>query len=1021
MTAFFVLCGLLGILAAARLAITLLPSLEYPSLVVWTTYPDVAPERVERAVTERIEEAVAGTPGLVRITSRSQLGGSLVRIELGWNSDLELAALGIRQQLDRLAGVLPETAERPVVLRVDPSDRPIVVVAVYAEGLANSASEDEGLVALKEIAKDVVARRLEQIDGVARVRVTGGFDREVEVIVSPEKLAIYDLSLDDLVHALETSNVSLVGGTIRRGPFRYTVEVSGEFRHLADVAATVISRPGHPPLLLSEVAHIQEGLAQRQGLVRLDGRETLVLLVERRPDSNTVETAAAVRQALEVQREELPGIGTSIVIDESRFIGAAIGGVVRSIVFGGMLAVLVLLFFLRHPRTLLAVGITVPLTLAVTLVFFELLGVSLNLISLSGLALGVGMLVDNAIVVVENIARLRDQGLAPRVAARQGTAGVAMAITASTLTTMAVFLPLTYVEGLAGRLFRDQSLAVVCSLSASLLVALTVVPLIASRESEVPERASGPAPTGWIGLYEKLLASCLRHPGRVLGLTTGFFIATALLSWQLPREVLAASSHQRLEAQLELAPSADLSAVEARSEEIERQIAGWPGVRQVLADLGERDAARLEVDPRPPYRGDLTVMLSSPEVADEVLRRLARLPLPAGVGLEARRVSSRLESLLVGDGPDLRIDLTAEDRDAAEETAARLLAELGRRPEVVYAGRAHPENIPGIRIDLDREAMARYGAQPRALGAVLEAVSRGREATRLQTTNDQIPIVLHNRKVDSVETLLAQRLPVSEGRLPLSTFVEAKRVSLPAVRMRDAQAPVVRLHAEIAPEFDLRAALGAVDEALELTLPVGVRGRVSGANEAFLAGLRSVTTSLLLSVLLVYLILAAQFESLTQPLVILSVVPLAAGGAALALALAGQSWNLMSLTGCVVLVGIAVNDAIVKVDFINQRRRDGAALDDALRAAGRDRLRPILITTSTTAVGLLPLALGAGTGADLRAPLAIAIIGGLLSTTLLTLTALPVLYQRIVGWSESRLPRALTPSPTLTPLRETDP
>lgn len=429
-----------------------------------------------------------------------------------------------------------------------------------------------------------------------------------------------------------------------------------------------------------------------------------------------------------------------------------------------------------------------------------------------------------------------------------------------------------------------------------------------------------------------------------------------------------------------------------RAAVLEREIAGWPEVRRVLADLGERDEARLDLDPRPPYRGELTLVLADGQQPESVQARLAALGLPTDLVVGSRPVRSQLESLLVATDTDLLIDLSSTTPNAALAAADSLLADLRQQPALINVARADPEDIPAYQLTLDRDAVLRFGAQLPWLRTTIEAAARGRQATRLSTVSDEVPITLRSVGVDSVRALLAERIPAAAGLLPLGTFVHAEPVRLPAVLRRAGQTQVVRIDADLAPGADLEAAQRAVQAAFDRTLPAAVRGQVGGANETFHASLRAVGISLLLSVLLVYLILAAQFESLLQPLVILAAVPLATGGVAVALVLTGQSWNLMSLTGCVVLVGIAVNDAIVKVDFINQKRGAGMPLAAAVRCAGRERIRPVLMTTLTTALGLVPLMLGFGQGAALRAPMAIAVVGGLVTATLLTLTVVPVLY-----------------------------
>lgn len=1002
-TAFYLLVLALAAAAVARLPVELLPSLRYPSLVIWIAYPDVAPEQVERAVTEPVEQAVAGTPGLTAVTSRSQLGGSLVHLDFGWNTDVDLASLDVREKLERLAELLPERAERPLVLRVDPSDRPILVLAVSPVpppgGEARVAAPAD-LLRLKEVARDVVARRLEQLEGVARVRVTGGYEPEVEVRVSPARLAAYGVDLEQVARALQEANVELSGGVVRRGPFRYAVEVSGELRDAREVAETVVTGPGRPPVRLREVAEVREGLARRRGLVRLDGRETLLLLVERRPDANTVQTAEAVRAAAAELRSQLPGVAIEPVVDESVFIQAAISGVVQALVGGGVLTVLILLVFLRRPLALAAVAVAVPLSLALTLVLFDLLDITFNLISLSGLALGVGLLLDNSTVVVENVARLRESGMAALEAARRGTAEVAGAITVSTLTTVAVFLPITFVEGLAGRLFRDQSLAIVCSVLASLLVALTAVPLLASRDRTVTPDFTGQAGGAVLRAYERLLDLCLRHPRATLVAAAVLLAAVGVLAFRLPRETIPEAGAGRVEVALTASTDADLDLVATRARAVEEAAAGWPEVRHVLADLGERDDARLDLDPRPGYRGDLTLVLepgggggTGDGALARVLARLRALPVPPDLELEARPVQPQLESLIAGDGADLLIDLAAANRRDAERALPPLLAALSRRAELANLARSDPEAVPGYRIELDRDAVARFGVRPAVLQTYLEAAARGREATRLRAVNEEVPVVVHAQEADSLDRLLAERVPTAEGLLPLHTFVRAEPVALPATLLRSRQGPVLRLTADAAPEATLQEAVRAVEEtAAAAGLPPSVRVEVGGANAAFRDSLRAVGKTLLLSVLLVYLILAAQFESLVLPLVILAAVPLAAAGVVLSLALTGQSWNLMSLTACVVVVGIVDNDAIVKVDFIRQARRAGLGLEEAIRQAGHHRFRPIVMNTLTAVLGLLPLALGLGQGGDLQAPLAITIVGGLVSATALTLLVIPALY-----------------------------
>ncbi|MFT5144376.1 MAG: HAE1 family hydrophobic/amphiphilic exporter-1 [Thalassolituus oleivorans] len=990
-TAFYILVLVAAAVAYLQLPVTLLPDVRYPTLVVWTGYPDVPPERVERAVTERVEEAVAGTDGLQRLTSRSMLGGSLVRLDFGWNTRLDLAMLHVREQLDKHTASLPQSASRPTVLRMDPNDRPVMVLAL-TEGVASQSD----LVALKRLGEEVIARRLEQIPDVARVVVTGGFDRRVDVVVDPAKMSAFGLTLGRIQGALRSANVAQPGGSIRRGPFRFAVEVSGEFASVDDIREAIVQHRNGVPVRLRDVADVREGVDERRGLVRYDQRETLMLLVERRPDANTVRAAEEVRIVLSQLSDELSQVSIDVVLDESVFIQSAIGGVTQAVFLGGLLAILVLMLFLRRRRALLAVAVAVPLSLALTLVIFDFLEVSFNLISLSGLALGVGMLVDNAIVVVENIARLRDQGLARAEAGLRGVSEVASAVTASTLTTIAVFLPITFVEGLAGRLFLDQSLAVIGALSASLLVALTVVPLVASAAGL---GADSTGAKGWlhgsgrlVETYERGLIWSLDHRGLVLGAMALVLLAAGIVGSRLPRELIPRTDQGRVEMELSLPSDADLSLVSARSAEIEEAALRHSGVAHVLADLGERDEKRLQLDPRAIYEGEMLILLEPGASADVADRGLKSIPTPPDVVLETRPVRTQLEVLLVADEADLQIDLVSERREAALPLLEAVLDALRSEPSLAAVRIADDLQVPAYRIRFLRESMARHGVTTSELAAYLSAAGRGVQATELRSINEDVPVLIRREGIETVEGLLSQRVETAAGPLPLSLFLKAEYVELPAALIRADQASVLRIQADVAPGSDLAAAvLGAEDVVARFT-SADVRGHVGGASDAFRDSLRAVLLSLLFSVALVYLILAAQFESFVQPMVILVTVPLAAAGVALVLLLTGQSINLMSLTGCIVLVGIVVNDAIIKIDFANQRRAAGASVREAVLAAGRDRLRPIIMTTATTVLGLAPLAMGLGSGAELRAPMAIAIAGGLLAATVLTLVVVPVLY-----------------------------
>jgi len=974
--------------------------------MIWTAYPDVAPERVERSITEPIEQAVAGTTGLKRITSRSQLGGSITRLDFGWNTKLDLAALEVREQLDRLGETIPREANRPIVLRIDPSDRPIMYIALSEKGV-----QEGNLLGLKQIGKEVIARRIEQLESISRVRVTGGFDRRIDVVVEPDKMAAYNLGIEQLEQGLTAANVALPGGFIRRGPFQYAVEISGEFKNLTEIGQTLIPNLGKTPIRLSDVATVRESIAERRGMVRLDGKETLLLLVERTPDANTVTAVEEVDQTLQELAKELPRVRLEVVTDDRAFIENAIGGVTQALLYGGLCATLVLLLFLRKRRILLAVGITIPLSLLLTFLLFDVFDVTLNLISLGGLALGVGMILDNAIVVIENIMRLHEEGQTWQEAALQGTAEVAPSIFSSTLTNLVVFIPITFAEGLAGRLFRDQSLAVICSLSASLLVALFVVPLLMGRKTRSQKTLQISTPNKidqqlgiFMNAYEKLLIHALSHKKQVLIGCGIFLLIAGAMSLMLGREIVPKTDQGRIRARVTLPADADLPLLEERTKTVEALINGSKSVEHTLSDLGERDETRLDADPRPPYQADLTLILSPDKNTPDVLQYLYALKMPSDMQWEIEAEPSELDEILTTTDADLYLDLSADKRSDAENVVPKLIQSLSKEPTLRNIRKASAVNIPAYSLTFNRDALHRFGIAGSSLSNYIESAARGRKTTELRSVNESIPIVLKTTDIDGIEKLLDKKIPSATGSLlPIGTFVQAKFVELPAALFRYDQANVVRILADVAPNADLGSATEAMQGIINQNIPQQIKADVHGGNEAFLSSLQALIWSLLFSFLLVYLILVAEFENLKQPLIIMAVVPLAIGGVVFTLWITGMTINLMSLTGCIVLVGIVDNDAILKIDFINHARQQGHNIRTAILLAGRYRARPIVINTITAVLGMLPSAFDFGQGVELRMPLAISIAGGLTIATVLTLFVVPVLYESLMQENETQV------------------
>ena len=1067
---------LLGIISYLRLPIDLLPDVSYPRLVIHTSYPEVAPAEVERQVTERIEAEAAGVPGVERVTSVSREGLSLVTLRFAWGTDMDFAMLNVREHMDNARDALPETATRPSILRVDPESEPIMTLSVAG---------GQDLWRTKELAETVFRRRLEQLDGVAQAAVTGGLDREIQVEVDPRLLDSYGLSIADVSQALAAANVSAPGGTILQGRYRYPLRTLGEFQTVEEIERVIVS--SGPPggggggsavtdqrvVRLSDVARVIDGFAERESIARYAGREAVGVLVFKEAGANTVNVAESVVDVLDQLALEYPTVRVDVASSQAGFIADSIANVVQALVLGGALAFLVLFLFLRDPRYPVAIALSIPISVIGTFALMDAAGVSLNIMSLGGLALGVGMLVDNSIVVLENIFRHREElGLPAAAAAAAGAEEVQGAITASTLTTISVFGPIIYVEGVAGELFEDLSLAVAFSLLTSLVVALMLVPSLASRfaggargtadrrvealppggpavaiaterpgggvrralrvvrgAARVPGRlargtgrlgrdlvlfwgggvgrtlkaATGPGLEAFDRAFDRFahryhaaLEWSLQRPGRVLG---GSVVALALafaVGTTLQRDLLPDVDQGAFSIRLELEEGSSLDATLEVAIVLEREVLDDPDVAAVFSNVG-RDVrayaggeqasglhtAAFQVRVREGVRTE--------DVAERVRGLAGRFP-PGALSVETGQATA-LGAMLGSSEADIAVRVRSEDLDLAyafsEDVRARLDGLGGLGNVRIGTERGQPE----VQVEIDRAACATYGIDPRLVASTVEDAMRGDVATEFVDFDRKIAVVVRYPDDLRYARSTLDRLRV-EG-IPIRELVHVREAVGPAEVRREDQGRVVPVYADVV-EGGLDEAIAGIESALAaLPRTSDVRWEVGGENEEMRRSFGDLAFAFGLALILVYMILAAQFESFVHPFTILVSVPLAVVGAVAALFVTGQGMNTMSLIGSVILVGIVVNDAIVKVDFINQARSRGAELRAAILEAARVRLRPILMTTVTTVLGLFPMALGIGRGSDLRAPLAVAVIGGLIVATALTLIVVPVVYQTV--------------------------
>jgi hydrophobic/amphiphilic exporter-1 (mainly G- bacteria), HAE1 family len=1051
--------ALFGLVSLTRLKVNLLPDLSYPTITIRTELPGAAPLEVETLVTRPVEEAVSIIRNVRQVRSVSRAGQSDVILEFVWGTDMDVAGIDVREKLDLLQ--LPLEAKRPLLLRFDPSSEPVLRLAFLESGDRSRDESVERLKSMRRFAEDRLKPDLEAVEGSAAVKVSGGYEDEVQVLVDQQKLAQLGLSIDVVTRRIRAENVNLSGGRLEQGTQRFLVRTLNEFGSIEQMADAIIATQDGQPVYLKDVATVTRGYKDREAITRVDGREAIELAVYKEGDANTVLLAEGVQKRLEDIKKSLPeGTEVRTVYDQSTFIAAAIGEVKSAALIGGLLAILVLYAFLRDARATLISGIAIPVSVLGTFVLMYAFDLSLNIMSLGGIALAVGMLVDNAVVVLESIVRKQEHGMERREAARQGTSEVAMAVTAATLTSVAVFFPMVFITGVAGQLFRDQSLTVTFALSFSLVVALTLVPMLAAGR-DAPEAVSGdPVPAArkpwridrllarvavvlraafsWVARgfalalsplvrvtqavnrwaddrYPGAIRWALANPAKTIGSAAALFVLTLVLI--LPRlgtELIPQMSQGEFNVDIRLAPGTPL-------EQTDRSIRAAQLASTKLDDLALAYSVagtgnRLDANPvdagENTGRLSITLQKGARRADEDAAMTSLRRSLDDLPGLQYRFSRPALFSM----STPLEVVVSGYDLDrlkvAAEQVRARMLADhrFADVKTTVEAGN------PEIQVVFDQERASQLGLAVRDIADRLVNSVRGEVATRYKLREKQIDVLVRSvdtraASIEEVRNLIVN--PGSEHPVTLSAVADVQLAVGPAEVRRLGQERVAVISANLA-QGDLGTAIAALQQIVsEVQLPVGTTAFLSGQSEEMKDSFRSLQFVLLLAIFLVYLVMASQFESLIHPFVILLTIPLAITGAVWALWLTHTTVNVVAYIGLIMLAGIVVNQSIVLIDAVNKARERGLAKHDAIVEAGKLRLRPILITKLTTILGLMPMALGLGEGAEVRAPMAITVIGGVLLTTFLTLLVIPVVYAVLDRKTYAAHPEA-APSPAAT-------
>ncbi len=1011
---------LLGVISWFRLPQEFFPPITYPQLSVITNYSNAAPEEIETLITKLIEETVGTVKNARRVVSVSREGISIVTVEFNWGTDMNFAALGMREKIDLIKERLPRDAEEPLVTKYNPFALPILTLSVSGERSLNE---------LYEVSRRYINDRIEKIDGVASCSISGGIEREIQVDVSGGALQGSGISLLEVVNAVRESNLNYPAGTTKEEFFEWLIRTIGEFTAVSEIKSTVVATDEDKNydrrvnteydytgktrrlIKLSDIAVIKDSFKERSSYSRYNGKENVSVAIQKQAEANTIRTAEKVMKELAKIKEILPeNVKVDVVYDQSKFIKNAIGGVAGAAWQGGLLAVLVLLFFLGNVRNSLVVAVTIPISIIGTFCLMYFSNISINMISLGGLAMGVGMLVDGAIVVVENVFRRMELGTEVKEAAEKGTDEMVPAVTSSVLTTVAVFLPMIFVIGVAGQIFKELALTVTYSLMVSLYVAFTLIPMLVTMGKK-PEKIKSKIVEKtdlWLKQMADFYAEMLKKflANRKKGLTVVFlmFLGSLVMFAFIGKEFMPKIDEGQFMIKVDMPAGTNLYITNDITRCVENTILAMKYVDTVSVTVGSNKkelASSNSVEMLQPSQAQIAVSLNPKRkvTTDEFIQKLkAELE---SIDMEDADISYVLSQSVIfsafqeGSAP-IVVEIKGQNFENLDSMAKSVIGEIGGIKGVYNIKSTMKEPAPETKIVVNKDKAALYGLSVYDIAQTAQVAIDGWVATKFKEEGKEYDVRVRLKQADRKNFADIRQLKVisSNGtEVPLDEITRLQIGRGPSEIQRIDKERTVLVYASI---FKRNAdeVMKEVNEVInKINIPSGYpRPKLAGEQEQMKESFSSLIFALILSVLLIYMIMAAQFESLWQPFLIMFTVPLSVIGVAIALLITGTTVNIISILGFIILGGIVVDNGIVLIDCVNTLRNEGKSIYDAVVEASATRLRPILMTALTTILGLLPLALGIGEGAELQSPLAVTVMGGLLVCTFLTLIVIPAIY-----------------------------
>ena len=998
----FLIIVILGIVSLSRLSIDLMPEITYPAISVVTSYGNVGPQEMEELVTRPIEEALAAVQGVEEISSTSSEGMSMVRVSFEWGTDLDVVANDIRDRIDRVLGRLPEDIERPMIRKFDLSAFPILIAGV---------SSPMNPLDLREAVEEQVKYRLERVPGVAAVDIWGGLMREIHVDIRSAQLKALGLSTDDIISALRNENRNIPAGLYEKGDSEVLIRTQGEFLSLDEIEKTVIGMRDGTPIQIRDVAGVVDSWEEVRQIIRIDGEPGVRISVSKQSGANTVSVAEDVNAEIDRINRDMPQIRILPLIDTSKYIKQSVNNVATATMLGGILAIIILFLFLRNIWSTAIIATAIPISVLATFGLMYFSGFTLNIVTFGGLALGIGMLVDSAIVVLENIYRHREGGSPLQQSALDGTDEVSSAIVASVLTTIVVFVPVVFIRGMPGIMFRQMAYVVSFSLLCSLVVALTLIPMLSSRFLRC--RPTGGSERGLLrriyasseknlklieSRYCRLLAWALSHRRIVVSAAAILFIISVVLIRFIGVELMPAADEGEVRIDLEMAVGTRLDVIDqatlAVEDIIRRDVPEMVSMLSRVGGGGWRSSGGHTAEVRVTLVPRSERSRSSEEVTNDLRRSLSGIPgvsvrTRAGQGLFLLRMGS-------SSGDRVSVEVRGYDLKTAQELSLEVDRVIRSVPGITDTRISREEGSPEQIIHIDRQRAADLGLTVSRIGEALETAIGGTQASYFREHGKQYSIRVRLSEQDrrNLDDLLDLTVVNKQGspvvlRNVVSTVPEEGPVR---IERKDQERTITVLANFTGRDMgsvisDIRDGLQSVPVPKDFAIVFG--GDYEEQQKAF----RELLFGFLIAILLVYLVMAGQFESIRDPFVVLFSIPMAIIGIAVTMILTNTIFSMQAFIGCIMLAGIVVNNAILLVDYTNRLRRTRAmGLMEAVGLAGSRRLRPILMTTSTTVLGLLPLSFGLGEGGEAQAPLARVAIGGLISSTLITLVLIPVVY-----------------------------